>query len=319
MGKSETAGSPSLVLALQVQGYFAAKIDSLLIKVYEVKSVSISNFHQINSPSSITSMARMGANDFLIFTFGNKFRIFDWYTKQVIYNDEYTHTNTIDSIHKIGDAKDRFYLTDMNGGNRRMLIFETTNTIKFSKNIFISPTGAVCASEDGHMLGAGSVADEVDFIGFDKNCHGSCATCFGEKATHCKTCDGNRMHLSTNECFTNSCETDVLFGSNKCKACDSRCSTCEFFNYKNCLTCHPNFPYLYNTYCHECPSGQIMESGSCVPCQSGCASCESSSSFCLTCLGAFKFHQNTCIPNCPTGFFDLSGTCVQCTAPCTSC
>ena len=116
------------------------------------------------------------------------------------------------------------------------------------------------------MLGAASIANEIAFIKFDGICDLKCATCFGEKYFHCKTCSGSNMHLSTNECFTNSCELEVLFGPNKCKACDSKCSSCEFFDYKICLTCHPNFPYLYNNYCHECPSGKLMESGNCVPC-----------------------------------------------------
>ena len=322
VGKSEVSGIPTLVLALQNEGYFAAKIDSSIINFYEVNSISISNFHQITvpAPSSITSISRMGSTDYIIYCFDNKIRVFDWYTKQVIFKDEYTHTNTIHSLHNIGDADDRFFITDIEMGNRRMLVLEKPGILIFEKKTIGLLTDPVCASEDGYMLGTATSADENDFIKFNGPCDPSCATCFGEKPTHCKSCDGNRMHHSlTNECYVSGCETETIFGTNRCKACDSRCATCNFFDYKICESCHPNFPHLFNNFCHECPSGEIMESGSCVPCQSGCASCESSSSFCLTCLPDLKFHQNTCQANCPSGFFDLSCTCVQCTAPCTSC
>ena len=45
MSKMETVGSPTLVLALQFDGYFASKINSSRINIYEVKSISISDYH----------------------------------------------------------------------------------------------------------------------------------------------------------------------------------------------------------------------------------------------------------------------------------
>ena len=73
----------------------------------------------------------MGHSDFLVFSFANIIQVYDWYTKQVIFKNQYTHGYIIDSLHKIGDAYDRFFITDVFNGIRYMLVLESNGNLFF--------------------------------------------------------------------------------------------------------------------------------------------------------------------------------------------
>lgn len=212
------------------------------------------------------------------------------------------------------------------------------------------------------------------FAGTCSVCSSGCKICSSSKI--CTACEPG-YYLSNSNCVTSCpinytpdslceqcilgtiipickiCNNGFFYDTNRCKACDAKCSICYGTSSAECTQCSTGY-FLFNTecistcpdgyysysipkntcfrcvfYCKTCTgyntcisciSGYFFENKGCTRCQTGCQTCKSTS-ICLTCKRNYYLNNGICSTSCPVGYFKnpISTICEKCSNTCKSC
>lgn len=115
----------------------------------------------------------------------------------------------------------------------------------------------------------------------------------------------------------------------KCKKCDSSCSTCVGPTSNHCTACSDPNAVLYGFKCKlQCPEGYFknFRTHQCERCHPTCVSCAGmGSSACTSCVSGLRLRRDNqamgkCISDCkPCQYKTKSSNCLSCHSSCKSC
>ena len=158
-----------------------------------------------------------------------------------------------------------------------------------------------------------------------KSCLGSnttCTACPNGKILYSGSCYDKCPYLMIGGICTFKCANGLYkTAMNECKACDSRCATCEKHP-SNCTTCKPEFGYAMKGVCvKNCPSNFLGIDGLCKACNPECKGCTVRCDQCIACAVGYYKLGSTCVKTCyPNMFVDnAANLCVQCSQKCKTC
>ena len=140
-----------------------------------------------------------------------------------------------------------------------------------------------------------------------KQCHATCATCFGGLDTNCLTC-----------------AVGSVDGAGSCLTCDANCLTCSG-TATTCTSCTAGKNVdAVTSSCVACGAGSFVKpaDNKCYSCNANCLTCSGTATTCTSCTaGLFLTASSSCSACTAPGFFQsVAGSlCLACDASCLTC
>ncbi|XP_055929177.1 furin-like isoform X1 [Argiope bruennichi] len=154
-----------------------------------------------------------------------------------------------------------------------------------------------------------------------KNCHHSCASCYGPLSSNCLSCS-TPLNLRNSSCYTECPPHHYSNSDSLCVRCHRSCENC--MSSDTCSSCESDWERnsheicVYNARCTNGWYNSHLES--CEACYPYCEQCSGpNTQDCVYCDSRYLWLEGRCVETCPDGYFNMNDECYLCDRQCSKC